>query len=125
MLAEGLWRERGGDVCNWYHAMFVSESAVDIAALQSTGSNPDLRGQGARPVRILPVSQLAPSPAAGGSGKLFGKPGQQKTWMEALLPSLAWMKAYKWGDSLKADAVAGITVGTMFIPQVLVREESR
>jgi sulfate transporter 4 len=29
------------------------------------------------------------------------------------------MKAYRWRDSLKADAIAGITVGTMLIPQAM------
>jgi hypothetical protein len=39
-------------------------------------------------------------------------------WLERAVPSLKWMKEYKWRDSLKADAIAGITVGTMLIPQV-------
>ncbi len=116
---------------NWCHTMYVSESAVDITALQSAGSDQDVRRQGTsaftgRPVKILPVSQLPPSSPApgaplkpGGRGNLFGEPGQQKTWPETLLPSLAWMRAYTWRDNLKMDAVAGITVGTMLIPQVL------
>ena len=107
--------------------MYASESAGDMAALQSTGSDHDLRrhqgsgGSAPRSVKILPVAQLAPAPGAplrqGGRGALFGEPGRHKTWAETLLPSLAWMKAYQWRDSLKSDAVAGITVGTMLIPQ--------
>ena len=111
--------------------MHVSESAVDITALQSPDSDQDVRRQGtsastSRSVKILPVSQLsssAPVPGVslkrGGRVNLFGEPGQHKTWLETLLPSLVWMRAYNWRDSLKSDAVAGITVGTMLIPQVL------
>ena len=108
----------------WIHTMYVSESAVDI---RSAGAEHDTT----RGVKILPVSQLA-APGAPGSpgapskrsagGLLFGGNAQagrqEKTWAETLLPSLVWMKAYKWRDSLRSDAVAGVTVGTMLIPQV-------
>ncbi|KAG0573743.1 hypothetical protein KC19_VG205700 [Ceratodon purpureus] len=108
--------------------MYVSESAVDVAGLQSTGSDRRQEGSAsaARAVKILPVSQLTPTLSAPGApvkksgrGVLFGEPGREKTWPETLLPSLGWMKAYKWRDSLKSDAVAGITVGTMLIPQAM------
>lgn len=111
--------------------MYVSESAVDITALQSPDSDQDVSRQGtsastSRSVKILPVSQLsssAPVPGAslkwGGRVNLLGEPGQHKIWSETLLPSLVWMRAYNWRDSLKSDAVAGITVGTMLIPQAM------
>jgi len=95
--------------------MYISESAVDITALadgrrqQQQGSS---TSAAARPVKVLPV------PVQSDRVKLFEGAGQPKTWPETLMPSLVWMKAYRWRDSLKADALAGITVGTMLIPQV-------
>lgn len=117
--------------------MHVSESSGDITAtLRSSSSEQERRfhqQSETRVVKVLPVSQLAPSPSHGlasspapflplrqsararqlGDGRALRRP-----WLEKLLPSLGWMKAYKWRESLKADAVAGVTVGTMLIPQV-------
>ncbi|BBM99289.1 sulfate permease, SulP family [Marchantia polymorpha subsp. ruderalis] len=39
------------------------------------------------------------------------------TFLVRLLPCIVWLRAYKWKEDLKADVVAGITVGTMLIPQ--------
>ncbi|KAG0576554.1 hypothetical protein KC19_5G089000 [Ceratodon purpureus] len=117
--------------------MHVSESSGDVTTLRSSGSEQDLRRHqqsAGRAVKILPVSQLAPSPSHGlasspapvptlkqsARAKQLGEGNaRDRTWLEKLLPSLVWMKAYRWRDSLKADAVAGITVGTMLIPQAM------
>lgn len=119
--------------------MHVSESSGDVTTLRSSGSEQDLRRHqqsAGRAVKILPVSQLAPSPSHGlasspapvptlkqsARAKQLGEGNaRDRTWLEKLLPSLVWMKAYRWRDSLKADAVAGITVGTMLIPQVCAK----
>ena len=119
--------------------MHVSEDVGDVTAVSSSSSEQDVRKPQLgtpftpRAVRVLPVSQLAPSPTHGQASSPAPLPplkqsarakqleeelGHQRPWLEILLPSLQWMKAYKWRDSLKTDAVAGITVGTMLIPQV-------
>jgi len=104
--------------------MYTSDSAIDISAL-ADGRRQQQQQQGttsaaSRPVKVLPVSQLAPSSPLIQicRGSPFEGAGQPKTWPETLLPSLVWMKAYNWRDSLKADVLAGVTVGTMLIPQV-------
>jgi hypothetical protein len=116
--------------------MRASEGSDDVAALRPLSSEHDVRRhqqQSSRAVKVLPVSQLAPSPSHGLASSPAPVPplpqsaraqqlgqgvSREQPWLEKLLPSLAWMKAYRWRDSLKADAVAGITVGTMLIPQV-------
>lgn len=119
--------------------MYASGSAVDITALSSSGSDQEPKRQPEsssnvtfRNVKILPVSQLGSShahglysPSAPVSTTRHGRVssllgvGQQRTWLERLLPSLVWMRAYDWRDHLKADVVAGITVGTMLVPQAM------
>lgn len=38
-------------------------------------------------------------------------------WASTLLPCLAWLRTYNWRKDLVWDIVAGISVGTMVVPQ--------
>ena len=86
-----------------------------------TGGSPHGSGFGSdrttRVVKVLPISHnnatMFPSSSDASRKNMSWMP-----WLERAVPSLKWMKEYKWRDSLKADAIAGITVGTMLIPQV-------
>jgi len=40
-------------------------------------------------------------------------------WLELLLPCTRWIRTYKWREYLQADIMAGITVGTMLVPQAM------
>lgn len=40
-------------------------------------------------------------------------------WLELLLPCTRWIRTYKWREYLQADVMAGITVGTMLVPQAM------
>lgn len=40
-------------------------------------------------------------------------------WLEMLLPCTRWIRTYKWREYLQADIMAGITVGTMLVPQAM------
>lgn len=98
--------------------MYASESAKDMTALGDGRRQGSSTSAATRPVKVLPVTQLAPPVAPLIQRESFEGGGQLRTCLESFLPSLRWMKAYRWRDSLKADAIAGITVGTMLIPQV-------
>lgn len=40
------------------------------------------------------------------------------SWLAAIFPCLLWLRTYSVQVYLKADLIAGFTVGTMIIPQV-------
>jgi sulfate transporter 4 len=40
-------------------------------------------------------------------------------WLELLLPCTRWIRTYKWREYLQADIMAGVTVGTMLVPQAM------
>lgn len=86
-----------------------------------SGSSPHGSGFGSdrspRVVKVLPISHNNATMFSS-SSDLSRKNMSWMPWLERAVPSLKWMKEYNWRDSLKADAIAGITVGTMLIPQV-------
>jgi len=38
-------------------------------------------------------------------------------WLEIVLPMTSWLKNYKWRSCFLTDAIAGLTVGVMIVPQ--------
>lgn len=48
---------------------------------------------------------------------------KQKTrdeWIEMFVPCYRWMRIYNWSEYLQADLMAGVTVGVMLVPQVIL-----
>ena len=49
-----------------------------------------------------------------------GWPSSWIEWIQFFLPCVRWMRIYDWRSDLKLDIMAGLTVGTMLVPQVKV-----
>ncbi|KAL2649372.1 hypothetical protein R1flu_017500 [Riccia fluitans] len=118
--------------------MYTSDSHADFQSSSSekgqvTPNNPSGRFQGGslHSVKVLPMGHPAryndvelfmPStPCKEDSGKGFSFSSWWKESRSVLLlrlfPCIVWMRAYDWRKDLKLDVMAGITVGTMLIPQ--------
>ncbi|GLJ55379.1 hypothetical protein SUGI_1188950 [Cryptomeria japonica] len=82
---------------------------------------------GFRQVKVIPLQHpssydSSPSlpPAFGSSAKIWLSKARQMSlieWLELLLPCVRWIRSYKWREYLQPDIMAGITVGTMLVPQ--------
>jgi len=41
-------------------------------------------------------------------------------WIDTFLPCYRWIRTYKWREYLQPDLMAGLTVGIMLVPQVIL-----
>lgn len=116
--------------------MHCSESVSNLSGVSSERvrsalereRSPRERDSGSWPVKVLPVHHptshelasysLSPIARAAEEEDAFWGSKSWQRWVERMVPSIGWVRAYDWRLSLKADAIAGITVGTMLIPQV-------
>ncbi|CAK9254958.1 unnamed protein product [Sphagnum jensenii] len=99
--------------------MHVSESVA--SALAERGRS----GASRPPVKLLPVNHhhVHPTPsqqeyASSDSSSRWGR----RDWLhliEQLVPAVRWLRTYDVDNYLKADLIAGITVGTMLVPQAM------
>lgn len=97
----------------------ASSSATDVTAGGGGG------GSGGRQVKLIPVRHPDPDLSSFSSSSLPIKGClaelRQRTllqWVELLFPSSRWIRTYKWRECLQSDLMAGVTVGTMLVPQV-------
>ncbi|CAM6071339.1 unnamed protein product [Sphagnum tenellum] len=98
--------------------MHVSDSVA--SALAQRGRS----GASRPPVKLLPVNhhQVHPTP----SQQEYASSDSSYRWggsdwlhlIERLVPAVRWLRTYDVDNYLKADLIAGITVGTMVVPQV-------
>ena len=49
-----------------------------------------------------------------------GWPSSWIEWIQFFFPCVRWMRIYDWRADLKLDIMAGLTVGTMLVPQVKI-----
>ncbi|CAM6114239.1 unnamed protein product [Calypogeia fissa] len=116
--------------------MHSSESLLDIGNLErggvtSSGLPPRAHKEHSR--KVLPIEHpgkddsflQAENQTESGTvvGELLDisgwKKGGWKGLLEGLFPCIRWMKSYKWKEYLQADVIAGVTVGTMLVPQAM------
>jgi sulfate transporter 4 len=105
--------------CTIRRTMHVSESVA--SALAERGRS----GASRPPVKLLPVNHhhVHPTPsqqeyASSDSSSRWGR----RDWLhliEQLVPAVRWLRTYDVDNYLKADLIAGITVGTMLVPQAM------
>ncbi|KAH9317722.1 hypothetical protein KI387_019491 [Taxus chinensis] len=82
---------------------------------------------GVRQVKVIPLQHpptydSSPSLPSdfGSSAKIWLSKARQMSfieWVELLLPCVRWIRSYKWKEYLQPDLMAGVTVGTMLVPQ--------
>ncbi|CAN6442495.1 unnamed protein product [Victoria cruziana] len=99
---------------------YASSSAADVTAGGGGG------GSGGRQVKLIPVRHPDPDLSSFSSSSLPIKGClaelRQRTllqWVELLFPSSRWIRTYKWRECLQSDLMAGVTVGTMLVPQAM------
>eukprot|EP00249_Psilotum_nudum_P008382 c21236_g1_i1 orf=334-2367(-) len=82
-----------------------------------------LRERSGRNVKVLPVQH----PSVAGFEEFQGKevkawglslPGSWQEWLHLLLPCSRWMRSYQL-QYLRDDVLAGVSVGTMIVPQAM------
>ncbi|CAI5985263.1 unnamed protein product [Closterium sp. NIES-64] len=110
----------------WMALIAPSSSAGPAPPLPSASSSNGGAGGGLKPrrVRVLPVSHpshadIYDSGSPGGTGGFIGSNCWAAFWrvVHYLFPCTKWMAAYNLRDDLLADLIAGISVGTMLVPQ--------
>lgn len=80
-------------------------------------------GSGRRQVKLIPLRHPDPSSFSSSSHPIKGWLAELRQmtllqWVELLFPCYRWIRTYKWRDYLQSDLMAGLTVGTMLVPQV-------
>ncbi|KAF3774757.1 Sulfate transporter 4-1 [Nymphaea thermarum] len=82
-------------------------------------------GSGRRQVKLIPLRHPDPSSFSSSSHPIKGWLAELRQmtflqWVELLFPCYRWIRTYKWKDYLQSDLMAGLTVGTMLVPQLAV-----
>eukprot|EP00250_Pteridium_aquilinum_P010842 c19665_g1_i1 orf=603-2636(+) len=100
--------------------MYASSSVKDFQGMQGPdkGQSSSFRGK-----RILPL-QRPTTEAAEQARESFKRwrlswPSSWIEWVQIFIPCVRWLRTYKLRSYLKTDLMAGITVGTMVVPQAM------
>ncbi|KAL3701553.1 hypothetical protein R1sor_019575 [Riccia sorocarpa] len=120
--------------------MYTSGSHVDFQSATSEKGQVSFTGLGGRgqdravrSVRVLAMehsqrhnsveSLFPPDPCKEKSEQKSGFSSwwkqNQSVLLERIFPCIVWMRAYDWKQDFRADVMAGLTVGTMLIPQAM------
>ena len=102
---------------------YASPSSGDLAGLARSYSN--------RPVKVIPLQHPETTSNLGfslttSSSSMFArwrskmKAMSITEWISIFLPCYRWVRSYNFHDNLQSDLMAGITVGVMVVPQVIV-----
>lgn len=105
--------------------MYASSSVKDIQVLQAERGQPSGgRGGGGRVRKVLPLQHFAFTAQQATETAREGASWWSLTlrrswleWLELLIPCARWMRTYNWKLYLRTDIIAGLTVGTMLVPQ--------
>eukprot|EP00252_Welwitschia_mirabilis_P000436 TRINITY_DN10433_c0_g1_i4.p1 TRINITY_DN10433_c0_g1~~TRINITY_DN10433_c0_g1_i4.p1 ORF type:complete len:685 (-),score=92.67 TRINITY_DN10433_c0_g1_i4:92-2146(-) len=94
-------------------SLYVSPSASDTTSMSSSPKQ----------VKVIPVQHLYDRPPSSSSASFFKKwisSLRHKSaidWLGLLLPCTKWIGSYNWREYFRSDVMAGLTVGTMLVPQ--------
>lgn len=108
----------------------ITTNSVDFAS-SSSPSPTSMSTGGSRAVKIIPLEHpsataSSTSATASASASVVSKWRARmkgmtwKEWIELFFPCYRWMRTYKVREYLQSDLMAGITVGIMLVPQILV-----
>lgn len=100
--------------------MFASNSVSDFHGTQGMDKGQSSSG---RAKRVLPLQRptIETEEQSKDSSKWWhlSWPSSWIEWLQIFIPCIGWLRSYNLRSYLKTDLMAGITVGTMLVPQAM------